>query len=84
MRGLTAVIIPKHDIFDSVGRHFTTGKDYKVIYETDPEDQGWFTTDDFGGIHWLSPKDGKDHMDIHRQPWIANNFIIVSVDGRTA
>ena len=79
MKGLMATLIPKKDIVISTNRHFTAGKEYIAIYELTESDRGWITTDDIGSKHWLSPWDGKDHQDIHKEPWIVQNFYIIEV-----
>jgi hypothetical protein len=57
---------------------FTQGRKYIAIYMLEPkEEQGWFTSDDREGQHWLTPYDGRDHSDIYKEKFITTNFIIV-------
>lgn len=75
MKGTSAILIAKAN----VPGLFTKGKQYRAIYELHSEDQGWFTMDDREQVHWMSPYDGKNHQDIHKEAWITTNFIVVSV-----
>lgn len=79
MRGLMATLVPKADIVISTQRHFTAGQQYIAMYELVEKDRGWVVGDDTGAKHWLSPWDGKDHQDIHKEEWIAQRFHIVDV-----
>lgn len=61
----------------AVAGHFSPGIIYLAIY--DAEGRGWFTVDDQGAQHWLSPSDENTHMDIVQETWVKDNFSIVNV-----
>jgi len=79
MRGVRAILVPKRDIIISGCKHFSADRQYIATYELGEKDRGWYTIDDVGAKHWLSPWDGKDHMDIHEEEWIVKNFYIIEV-----
>ena len=74
-----ATLVPKKDIVISTRRHFTEKIKYIAMYELVESDRGWVVGDDTGSKHWLSPWDGKDHQDIHKEQWIVDNFYILEV-----
>jgi hypothetical protein len=75
MKGLKALIAPKNKFLG-----FNPKNVYTAYYILEPiEDQGWFTKDSNEAEHWLSPKDGKSHQDIHQEEWIVKHFEIMQV-----
>lgn len=83
-KALVLILTPKPNAKNrEIFKFFKVGEKYRAFYEIEPpEDQGWFIPPDerVGRevLYWLSPYDGKNHSDFLNEPFIVNNFKILS------
>jgi len=79
-KALSIILSPKPNAKNKeVLNLYKVGQKYKAFYEIDEEDQGWFIPPQTGTIamNWLTPKDGKNHSDFTKEPYIMNNFFVM-------